>query len=106
VKPSNVCGSFTEKEFYCFNYLLIVNKLINPGQFSQIGSYHNDLPSMKEVHTAMLKDQFFFDPYNEKSPAKPLNLLTFRMKNPILSAFFVANRPFIKFAGKEVYSDS
>ena len=29
--PSNIYKPFTEKEFVCLNYLLIINRLVNPG---------------------------------------------------------------------------
>lgn len=102
---SNIYSPFFEKEFFCFNYLLIVNKLINPGQISKVGSFYHSLSSTKEVQTKMLKEELFHNPYNLDSSAKPLNLLTIKMRNPIFSAFFIASRPFIKFIGKEVYSD-
>ncbi len=37
------------------NYLLIVNKLINPGQFSNIGTFTPNLQSTREVQTKMIK---------------------------------------------------
>lgn len=54
----------------------------------------------------MIKEQLNINPYNLDSKANPINLLTLRMRNPILSAFFIANKPLIKFTGEEVYRDN
>lgn len=35
----------------------------------------------------------------------PINLLTLKMKNLIISAFFIASKPFIKLSGQEIYCD-
>ena len=55
---------------------------------------------MKDVQTRMIKQELFNNPFNQSSSASKINLLTLRMRNPIFSAYFIANRPFIKFTGK------
>ena len=82
------------------NYLLIINKLVNPGEFSKLGTFTPELESMREVQTKMIKEELTSNPYNLNSDANPINLLTFRMRNPIFSAFFVANKPLLKFTGQ------
>ena len=53
----------------------------------------------------MIKQELFEQPYNVNSEAKSINLLTIKSRNPIFSAFFIANRPYIKFNGREVFCD-
>lgn len=66
---------------------------------SQVGTYSPNLKSMKEVQTKMIKEEFFINPYNQDSSVNPLNLLTLKMKNPIKSAFFIANKSYLKLKG-------
>ena len=54
----------------------------------------------------MIKEQLTINPYNLSSKANPINLITLRMRTPILSAIFVANQPLIKFTGEEVYRNN
>lgn len=58
---------------------------------------------MKEVQTKMIKEQLFFNPYNLDSEASRISLLTVKIRNPIMSAFFVSNKPLIKLRGEEIY---
>jgi len=48
----------------------------------------------------MIKEQLTLNPYNLDSKATPINLLTLRLRSPILSAFFVANKSLLKFTGQ------
>ena len=53
---SNKVVPFNEREFVCFNYLLIANKIINSANgFSSVGTYTPNIKNFKEVGTKLIK---------------------------------------------------
>lgn len=104
---SNKVVPFNEKEFTCFNYLLITNKIINlASSFSAFGTYTANIKNFKEVGTKLIKEELFETAYNTELKIASTNLMTLRLRHPVHSPFFVAAHPLIKFIGEEVYSDS
>ena len=41
-----------------------MNKLLNPGIFSQIGTYTGNYKSLSEVETKLIKEEITSNPYN------------------------------------------
>lgn len=52
---------FNDKEFICFNYLLITNKIINSisSGLTSFGTYTPNIKNFKEVATKLIKEELF-----------------------------------------------
>ncbi len=104
---SNKAVPFNEKEFACFNYLLITNKIINPSSgFSLFGTYTPNIKNFKDVTTKLIKEEIFENGYNTAINVPNANLMTLRLRLPVHSPLFVASHPIVKFKGEEIYSDN
>ena len=44
-------------------------------------------------------------PYNTSLNIPDSNLMTIRVRNPLFSAFFLANNPYLKLIGDMIYDD-
>lgn len=55
---------FENNKFLIFNYLLIINKLMHPGAFSSIASYHPKLSSVQTAKETILSHYLSDEAYN------------------------------------------
>jgi hypothetical protein len=98
-------AAFEDKQFVCFNYILLINKLINPGVYSSVATYTPAVKSMVDVRSKLIEQKMDHEMINPEVRITSLNLLTVNIKNPIFSAFFRADKGFIKFAAEVIYED-
>jgi len=70
-----------------------------PGNFSAICTYSPNLKNVEEVKLKMLKEELFDVPYNSQLSVSPINFLTFKVRNRLLSAIFIVSKPYIKLIG-------
>ena len=96
---------FVLNKFMVFNYLLIINKLMHPGTFSAVATYHLQLPNMQATRQHILAQYLSDTPYNPQFQGNYFNLLTLKLNTPILSAFFVADKGFLKLYGDVCFED-
>jgi hypothetical protein len=91
--------------FICFNYLLVINKLMQSGSFSTVAAYRPRLPSLRETALAILSQDLSPDAYDPGFRCSYVHLLTLRLRNPIKYAFFLADKGYIKLYGEVVDED-
>ncbi len=91
--------------FICFNYLLIINKLMQSGSFSTVAAYRPRLPSLREAALAILSQNLSPDAYDQTFTCTYVHLLSLRLRNPIKYAFFLADKGYIKLYGEIVDDD-
>jgi hypothetical protein len=82
-----------------FNYLLLVNRLMQPGVFKSLCTYSPNLQSMHKVKERILTEYLPATAYNSDFVCDSFNLLTLKLQTPILAAFFTSNKGYIKLTG-------
>ena len=75
---------------------------MHSGSFSDVSGYYPKLPSIKESNFKLLSNNLSPDPYNIQFQCSYCHLLTFKLRNVIKNAFFLADKGYIKLNGEVI----